>query len=136
MTRRATLALAALLALMLAGGNALARGHGGGHGFHGGFVGGHVHSRVVVGGAFFVGPGFYYPPYYYPPYYYYPPPAYYPPAPPVYIEQGAPPAYPAPPGAAPQSQQYWYFCRSANGYYPNVQACPEGWQRVAPQPPS
>jgi hypothetical protein len=23
---------------------------------------------------------------------------------------------------------YWYFCQSANAYYPDVQACPEGWQ--------
>ena len=38
----------------------------------------------------------------------------------------------APP--AQSSPQYWYYCASANGYYPYVMNCPEGWQRVAPQP--
>src|SRR5574343_240237 len=70
------------------------------------------------------------------PTWWYPPPYYYPPQvvvvppsqPPVYIEQQE--------GAAPQpsAQQYWYFCRSAKGYYPYVKECPEGWQKVLPQP--
>lgn len=47
----------------------------------------------------------------------------------VYIQ--APPAY-AP--VQPQVQS-WYFCRSANGYYPYVANCPEGWQPVPTQPP-
>ena len=94
----------------------------------------HNHFRshaVIVGVPFFV--PFYYPyPYYYYPLYY-PFPYYYPPVaatpylPPAYIEQGA--AVPAPPEA------FWYYCQSANGYYPHVKECPEGWQRVAPQPP-
>lgn len=59
------------------------------------------------------------------PRYYTPAPAYYaPPPPPVYIEQ-----------PQPQPQAYWYYCASAGAYYPHVQSCPEGWQRVAPQPP-
>ena len=127
MRRSLTLAFAALLAAALAGGDAFAGGRG-----HGGFRGGHFHSRVVVGGAFFFPPAFYYPA----PYYYYPPATYYPPTPPVYIEQGAPPSYPAPSGAQPQSQQLWYYCPSAAGYYPYVRSCPEGWQRVPAQPPS
>ena len=31
--------------------------------------------------------------------------------------------------------QAYYFCRSANAYYPNVKDCAEGWQQVAPRPP-
>lgn len=66
----------------------------------------------------------YYRPYLYPPYYY--PPVYQaPPAPPVYIEPPSAPAYDA---------QGWYYCASADRYYPEVGACPEGWQRVSPYP--
>ena len=46
--------------------------------------------------------------------------------PPVYIEQ-APPA-PAPPPA------YWYYCVSAQAYYPSVPTCPEDWVKVPPRP--
>ncbi|MGB2819245.1 MAG: hypothetical protein WBC37_18710 [Burkholderiaceae bacterium] len=50
----------------------------------------------------------------------------------VFVERdGAQPAAPA--AAAPT--QWWYWCASANGYYPYVSACSEGWQRVPPQPP-
>jgi len=82
----------------------------------------------------------YYPPYAYP---YYP--RYYP-APyvveraPVYIEQ-----QPAAPAPVPQSQppavqqpqassNYWYYCHESGAYYPYVQECAGGWQRVAAQP--
>jgi len=34
----------------------------------------------------------------------------------------------------PSTQQWWYWCTSARGYYPYVASCAEGWQRVAPQP--
>jgi hypothetical protein len=68
-------------------------------------------------------------PWYYPAPYYYPP---YAPVvverpPPVYVEQAAP----------PQAAQagYWYYCAAAKTYYPYVNECPGGWQRVAPQPP-
>lgn len=75
-------------------------------------------------------------PYHYPsPYYYYPP---YPPvvierSPPVYIEQSPPPSIPA-----PQSAQsgYWHYCNATKAYYPYVNECPGGWQKVLPQPPS
>ena len=46
--------------------------------------------------------------------------------PPVYIEQQEAPAE--------ATQQYWYYCPSGKGYYPYVKECPEGWQRVLPQP--
>jgi hypothetical protein len=106
-----------VLAALAAGGVGSAYAHGGGH----------VGVGVVIGGPVW-GP-WYYPPAYYPPAYY--PPAYYPApvvdhgAPPVYVEQTAP--------SAP-AENYWYYCASAQAYYPYVKECPAGWQRVAPQP--
>jgi hypothetical protein len=33
----------------------------------------------------------------------------------------------------PQRQtNYWYYCQDPEGYYPDVDECPDGWQRVAP----
>lgn len=80
------------------------------------------HVGVYVGGPIW-GPAWYPAPYYYPPQVVVVPPA----QPPVYIEQQE--AAPAAGG-----QQYWHFCKSAKGYYPYVKECPEGWQRVLPQP--
>jgi hypothetical protein len=35
----------------------------------------------------------------------------------------------------PQPQtNYWYYCQDPEGYYPDVDVCPDGWQQVAPQP--
>lgn len=68
------------------------------------------------------GPGWYPPPYYPPQVVVVPPPQ-----PTVYIEQ-------APQPAAASGQQYWHYCKSAKGYYPYVRECPEGWQKVLPQP--
>jgi hypothetical protein len=52
------------------------------------------------------------------PYWFYAPP-------PVIVE---PPVYaPAPPG-------YWYYCQSAQAYYPYVTSCPEAWIPVLPSP--
>jgi hypothetical protein len=92
-------------------------------GFHGG-----PRTRVFVG----FGPSFWWGP---APYWYYPPPAYYYPPPvvvqqpPVYVQQPTPPAPPAP-AAAQQSQQYWYYCPSAQAYYPTAPTCPETWVKV------
>lgn len=47
--------------------------------------------------------------------------SYLPPAPPV--------AY-APP---PPPSGNWYYCGSSGQYYPYTDACPEGWQAVAPR---
>ena len=94
------------------------------------------HSRVVIG----FGPAFYYGPYPYPYYYYppYPPPVVYTPppvviqeTPPVYVQQAPPPQAAAP---APSQELYWYYCQSANGYYPTVQSCSEAWVKVPPRP--
>ena len=107
--------------------------------------GGNVRFGFYIGAPFY-GPGYYPAPYYtYPPYAYpgpayaYPGPAYgYPPAaafsspPPVYVEQGAPAASPAP--AQPQGD--WYYCADSKAYYPYARECPGGWQRVPAQPPS
>ncbi|NTV69701.1 MAG: hypothetical protein HGA71_06080 [Azonexaceae bacterium] len=77
---------------------------------------------VYIGGPVW-GPVWYPPPYYYPPQVIVVPPA----QPPVYIEQSQEPAPDA-------GQKYWYFCKSSQGYYPYVKECPEGWQKVLPQP--
>lgn len=99
----------------------------------------HSHFSVMIGPAW--GPSYYSPdPYFYPRYYpYYVPPVVIdrPLLPQVYIEQpplvAAPPA-PSAPAAAPAS--YWYFCAASNAYYPYVNECPGGWQKMLPQPPA
>jgi len=83
------------------------------------------------GGAVFigVGPAFWWGP----PYPYYPyPPYYYPPAP-VIVEQ--PTIYVQQPPLPPATPVYWYYCPSAQGYYPQVQSCPEPWVKVPPRAP-
>ena len=50
-------------------------------------------------------------------------------SPPVYIEQGPAQAAPAP------AQADWYYCAASRSYYPYVNECPGGWQRVPSQPP-
>jgi hypothetical protein len=89
-------------------------------------------SAMAHGGRGRVGVGVYFGPvwnpwFYPPPFYSQPPMVVLPPSPPpVYIEQ-----YEAPAEAA---QQYWYYCRGGKAYYPYVKECPEGWQKVLPQP--
>lgn len=111
-------------------------GHGGGGHFRGGHFGGGralFFAAPIIAGAYLASR------YYYPPSYYYDPPSvYYPPTPPAYIEQ-TPAPYSVPPQSQaqpqPQSQAYWYYCPSSGAYYPHVQSCSDGWQRVVPQPP-
>jgi hypothetical protein len=43
---------------------------------------------------------------------------------PVYVERGS--------DGAPDG--YWYFCRSQDAYYPDVETCPEPWIPVPPRP--
>jgi hypothetical protein len=38
-----------------------------------------------------------------------------------------------PAAAVTPSAGYWYYCASANAYYPYVAQCPEGWKQVVPQ---
>ena len=95
----------------------------------------HFHSRVFIG----VGPVYWYGPY---PYWYYPPPyaVYSPPpvvvqeSPPVYIQQQQVTPAPAPPAVGSAPDQFWYYCQSAQGYYPAVSSCAEAWIKVAPRP--
>jgi hypothetical protein len=56
-----------------------------------------------------------------------PPPIYYPvpvaeQEPPIVIEQTSAP------------QDYWYYCRPANAYYPYAKTCPEPWEKVPAKP--
>jgi hypothetical protein len=107
MMRRALLVLLALAVVLPESGWA------GGRGFH------HRH-RTFFAGAFFVGPPVWYA--------YHPAPYYYGPAfegsnvaPSVYVEK-----FEGTPGADSGE----IFCPQLGEYYPEVQECPGGWQRV------
>jgi hypothetical protein len=142
--RGAVVLAAMLLGVLVAFDTLAARGGGSSGGRGGGHGGGHAasfggHSGHFAGGGHFVprfrtsvfiGVPLYAPFYFYPP----PPPYFYDVAPalapaPAYIEQ-------FPGQTVPQQASYWYYCSSSNAYYPYVKDCPEGWQQVAPQPPS
>jgi hypothetical protein len=120
------LALGWISAALLLGVPGAASAHGWRHGHHhghhrGGWGWGWWGPRVVVGVA---------PPYWYgaPPYPYaypYPPPVVVREAPEVYVERPSPPV-----------EGYWYYCESAEGYYPKVPSCPEPWIKVPPTPES
>ncbi len=47
----------------------------------------------------------------------------------------APPMVVEPPVYIQQQPTYWYYCPSANAYYPYVQTCPESWILVTPSAP-
>lgn len=114
--KRAIAAFIVLLALLLA----IPWMSHAGHGHHG-------HTRVFIGGSFWVGP----PPFWdlapWSPPYYYSGPAYY----------GPPPFFVQPYGRYLQRGQeeadYWYYCENPQGYYPYIKSCPGGWMRVVPQ---
>lgn len=38
-------------------------------------------------------------------------------------------------GSAPQAAGFWYYCESANAFYPYVSQCPGGWRTVPATPP-
>ncbi len=89
-----------------------------------------VHHRSARIGVFIGAPLFWHWP---PPHYAYPAyapvvavPAYAPP--PTYVERGTDYGEPGDP-------RYWYYCQDPAGYYPYVNSCPGGWQRVMPTPP-
>ncbi len=57
-------------------------------------------------------------------------------SPPVtYVEQQPAPAVSAAPAAQNPAAGYWYYCAESSAYYPYVQQCASGWQRVSPTPP-
>ena len=126
--------LVMVLFATLASSAAMAQHHHGGHG------GSHVNFGVSFGFPLF-GPAYYPAPYYGYPAYAYPAPVYGYPAPAygypaasaqAYVEQGAVQAAPAP----SQASGDWYYCAASQAYYPYVERCPAGWQRVPAQPPS
>jgi hypothetical protein len=144
---RATLTMALALAAMLGVAAAPALAHDdksggkggnwhsggqwhGGSGWHGH---GHGHFHGCWGCGGFVG-GVYVDPYWWGyPYagdyaYGYPPDTY---PGPDDDEAGPPQAGPG----GPPPQNFWYFCRSSNAYYPYASSCPEAWQRVPTTPP-
>lgn len=79
--------------------------------------GGHLGWWWVVGGVWYFYPSPVYP---------YPSP--WEPPPPVML---VPPAGVA---LSPPPAQYWYFCESAQGYYPYIATCPGGWKPVPAEP--
>lgn len=80
------------------------------------------HGRFANRPRFFIGIPLFAPLFFYSPLL----PYYYPTAP-LYFELS--------PNETPQPG-YWYYCAGSNAYYPAVSECPEGWQQVAPRPPS
>jgi hypothetical protein len=101
--------------------------HGGGGYYRGG--GGYYRGGGGYYGSIWIGPGWGYwgwgpaYPFYYP--YSYP---YY--APPAVIQQS--PTQFIQRDQETDEQNYWYFCRKPEGYYPYVKRCPNGWLRVIP----
>jgi len=93
--------------------------------------GGHFGWWWVVGGIWYFYPAPVYP---------YPDP-YVPPVvvqqPPDVVIQQAPPVSVPPPSQAGKTQppQNWYYCESAQTYYPYVSSCPSGWKLVPATPP-
>jgi hypothetical protein len=104
------------------GGQPFRGGNFRGHRFHhGGFR--HFGPGVFIGGALFA-PWWWGAPYPYYPYYAYAPP----------VEVLEPPEYVQAPPVVSQPTAYWYYCESAQGYYPNVPSCPESWIPVPARP--
>lgn len=143
MTPLKTLAAAVAVAfgLMAVAEPASARGRYGNHGHHGarfsfGFWGGPGYWGPGYWGPGYWGPGYGYgyagPGYWGPPAVVYAPT----PEPRVWVENDPAPTTPTPAPSSstdPNAQQWWYWCVSSRGYYPYVNSCAEGWQRVAPQ---
>jgi len=98
------------------------------------------HHRHHRPGVIVVNPlwGYGWGPWLYPPHYYLPF------GPPVYVEQIPPPAFleqeeESPAGSAPTTPAqtaYWYYCEPQRAFFPYVQECPGGWQKVLPHPPA
>jgi hypothetical protein len=51
----------------------------------------------------------------------------------VVVEQPAQAPAAVQPPVQQDQQNYWYYCRQANGYYPYVRQCPGGWMKVVPE---
>lgn len=100
-------------------------GHGGGHGGGGG---GWWIIPALIGGAMVYElsrPQ--------PPDTPYPTPVYVEPPQQVYVPSNQPVYAPE---VASSPVRNWYFCAAANGYYPYVRSCPNGWQTIPTAPPA
>lgn len=116
-----------------------------GHGFSRGHShGGHARIGISLGIPVFAA-SYYYSPYYAHPAFSYRAPVYVYPsaeyrltAPVEYVERGVAQAPPSQTQAQTQGQTagYWYYCTASATYYPYVNECPSGWQRVPAQPPN
>jgi len=82
----------------------------------------HSHLGIFIGAPLVLAP------WYVAPRYYYPPAVVVPPAPAVYIERPAP-------AQSAEGEQFWYYCRESETYYPYVKECAGPWQRVVPHAP-
>ncbi|GHU32338.1 hypothetical protein AGMMS50256_22270 [Betaproteobacteria bacterium] len=96
------------------------------------YYGGHGHrynyGSAVAGialGSLFLG-SLYYPTTYYSPAY-----AYYPP---VVIENQTPEIYVEQRVVSSPQEEYWYYCQSPSGYYPEIPECRSAWIKVPPRP--
>jgi hypothetical protein len=88
-------------------------GYGHGRGQRGPWRHYHRGPRFYWGGSFVVVPSH--------PYgYYSPPPVILERQPPVYVEPEQP------------EDNYWYYCRDPEGFYPYVRNCADGWMKVVP----
>ena len=76
------------------------------------------HHSVFFGSAFYFGAPWY--PYGYPLYYY----------PPVYAASTEPPVYVEKFEGTPDANSGEIYCPSLGEHYPDVQECPNGWQRI------
>ena len=119
-TMLATVALTALIGVSGAAHADRGSHRGDGHRYRPSHGHDHVRSRIF----FDIGP-LWWPGYpRYSPYYY---------GPPAVVVTQPPTRYvQAPP---PESESYWYYCQSPEGYYPYVKKCPDGWMKVVPEAP-
>jgi hypothetical protein len=117
MRRGVSLGLAAMALLLALGAPGAAEAHGRWHRHHHDHGWGWWGPRVIVGvpppWGWGWGWGWYGRPYY-------PPAVIVREEPEVYVERPAP--------------AYWYYCESAEAYYPRVPSCPEPWLKVPPVP--
>ncbi|MBF0264015.1 MAG: hypothetical protein HQL46_01995 [Gammaproteobacteria bacterium] len=51
----------------------------------------------------------------------------------IYIEKDVPSGSEQTSKIKPEN--YWYYCKDPEGYYPQVEACPKGWMQVVPHKP-
>jgi len=129
--RKLIVLITGILALTLAGYvSCYARGHGHGSGYghgHGGHYGGYYPR---FSGGIWIGPGWWggWPVPLYPSYY-----RYYPSYAPRVVVQPDRQEY-INQSSEMQEEDYWYFCRKPEGYYPYIKQCPDGWLKVVPPP--